>query len=134
MGRQGLINSRFARESEDRGTPVFVLLAQAVWCSLLVFTNSFSFLVMATGSVMLLLSMFTVGSIFIFRRRGLTAPYQTPGYPWVPLFYVLVGGGILLLGIADGSTSLISGVLVFTAIAARIHLRGRRAARLAMAE
>ena len=107
---------------------------QAVWCSVLVLTNSFSFLVMSTGSVMLLLSMFTIGSIFIFRRRGLKAPFQTPLYPYVPLFYVVVGGVILALGIAEGSTSLISGVLVFAAIALRIRYRSARATRFAVAE
>jgi len=134
MGRQGLISNRFGRESEHRGTPVFVLVVQAIWCSVLVLTNSFSFLVMSTGSVMLLLSMFTVGSIFIFRRRGLTAPYRTPGYPWVPLFYVVVGGTILLLGIVDGSTSLISGVIVFGVIALRLHFKRQPDARVAVAE
>ena len=134
MGRQGLISKRFGDESESRGTPVVVLVVQGIWCSMLVLTNSFSFLVMSTGSVMLLLSMFTVGSIFIFRRRGLRAPYRTPGYPWVPLFYVVVGGVILMLGIMDGAASLISGMIVFGVIALRLHLGARRAERVAMAE
>ena len=93
---------------------------------MLVLTGSFSLLVTWTGAVMILLSLFTVGSIFVFRRRGMKAPYTAPAYPWLPLFYIVTGAGILGLGVVAEAGYLLFGVAAFVVLVLFHGLRMRR--------
>ena len=71
-------------------------------------------------------SLFTVGSIFVFRRRGMQAPYTAPAYPWLPLFYIVTGAGILGLGVVAEAGYLLFGVAAFVVLVLFHGLRMRR--------
>jgi APA family basic amino acid/polyamine antiporter len=127
MGRHGYLWGRLSELHPKTGTPTAALWLQGLWCSLLVLTGSFSLLVTWTGAVMILLSLFTVGAVFVFRRRGMKAPYQAPGYPWLPLFYIVTGAGILGLGVVSQAGYLLAGIGAFVGLALLHGLRmGRR--------
>ena len=128
MGRHGYLWGGLAKLDTDSGTPTAALWLQGLWCCLLVLTGSFSLLVTWTGAVMILLSLFTVGSVFVFRRRGMKAPYRSPAYPWLPLFYIVTGAGILGLGVVAEAGYLLFGVGAFVALVLFHGLRLRRKA------
>lgn len=116
MGRNGYISSKLSDVDDDHGTPMTALSLQAAWCTLLVLTGSFSLLVTATGSVMILLSLFTVGAVLVLRRRGYDAPYRCPLYPWIPLFYILTGAWVLAMGALEDAGYLYAGCGAFLAL------------------
>lgn len=90
----------FAKVSEVHPryrTPVFSILVQAVWASLLTLTGTYDQLLTYVIFAEWILYALGTGSVFVLRRKypHLDRPYKTWGYPVVPLLFILVA--ILLL-------------------------------------
>ena len=71
-------------------TPWVAILAQAVWSSLLVLTNTKDQLAEYTGFAVLLFSAFAVSTLFVLRRRhpDEPRPFRAWGYPVAPAIFV----------------------------------------------
>jgi APA family basic amino acid/polyamine antiporter len=92
MARDGLFFGRLGELSPTTRVPVAAIWTQAVWACVLALSGTFD---QITTSVMFAAWIFfaLVGSsLFVLRRKLPAAPrrYRTPGYPVVPLLFVLV--------------------------------------------
>jgi APA family basic amino acid/polyamine antiporter len=92
MARDGLFFKRLGELNPTSRVPVAAIWTQAVWACVLALSGTFD---QITTSVIFALWIFfaLVGSsLFILRRKVPAAPrrYRTPGYPVVPILFVLV--------------------------------------------
>lgn len=128
MARSGYLWRPLAATDPQHGTPRNALLLQAVWSTVLVLTGGFMALVTFTGAVMILLSCVTVATLFVFRRRGGATGYRAFGYPWTPIFFIVVGVTVLLLGVTSQWVHLAIGAGAFGLLVLRDwwRLRGAR--------
>jgi amino acid transporter len=98
MARDGLFFQRLGHVHAAFRTPVDALVVQAVWsCLLVLFIGGFSQLftyVIFGGWIFYALA---VASVVVLRRKdpGMERPFRVPGYPFVPLLFVL--GAALLV-------------------------------------
>jgi APA family basic amino acid/polyamine antiporter len=100
MARAGQCPAWAGRLSPRFGTPVAATVLQVIWALVLLWTASFEKLLVYSGLGLAVFSMLTVSAVFVLRRRrpDLARPFRTPGYPLVPLFY-LVATGILVVAV-----------------------------------
>jgi APA family basic amino acid/polyamine antiporter len=98
MARDGLFFRYLAHVSPRTNVPIRALLAQAVWASVLVLSGSFDALTDYAMFAVLIFVALAASSVFVFRRRMPEAerPYRTWGYPFVPVFFLVMAG--LLIG------------------------------------
>ena len=92
MARDGLFFRHLGDLSATTRAPVVAIWVQAIWASVLTLSGTFD---QITTSVIFALWIFfaLVGSsLFVLRRKLPASPrrYRTPGYPVVPLLFVLV--------------------------------------------
>jgi amino acid transporter len=91
MARDGLIFSFLGKTHARWSTPWAALLVQGAVAIIMVlvlvdFDTLTTYFVVVEWAAL----MFAVGAVFVLRRKMPDAPrpYRTPGYPWVPLFFV----------------------------------------------
>jgi basic amino acid/polyamine antiporter, APA family len=91
MARDGLIFSFLGKTHQRWSTPWAALLLQGLVAIIMVlvlrdFDTLTTYFVVVEWAALI----FAVGAVFVLRRKMATAlrPYHTPGYPWVPLFFV----------------------------------------------
>ena len=102
MARDGLGFAILGRCHPKFATPHVSLLVQgAITVALILWLGSFGRLSTYFVLVEWTALVFAIGAIFVLRRKMPDAPrpYRTPGYPWVPLVFVLVVS-LFLAGIA----------------------------------
>ena len=97
MARDGLFFRGFTKLSRTN-VPARVLIAQAVWGSVLALSGSYDLL---TDSVIFASWLFyglATASVFVFRRTmpDTPRPYRALGYPVVPVIFVVVTVGLLI--------------------------------------
>ncbi|MFM8579655.1 MAG: APC family permease [Planctomycetaceae bacterium] len=95
MARDGRFPAIAGRVSAS-GAPVVATFLQVGWAIVLLWTASFERILVFAGVGLAIFSMLAVAAVFVlrWRRPDLPRPFRTPGYPVVPLVY-LVGTGIL---------------------------------------
>ena len=88
---------RLLSKTDDQGIPVYAFWVQLVICLLFILSSSFEQVLMYTGISLILTTTATVFSVFILRIKepDLHRPYRTWGYPWTPIFFILVNLWIL---------------------------------------
>ena len=93
MAKDGLFFRRVARLHPRYQTPAFAIIIQSLWAIMLIlfwrtFENLISYVVFTDWIFFAL----ATASVFILRTREPNAvrPYRTAGYPWTPLFFVIV--------------------------------------------
>jgi amino acid transporter len=107
MARDGLGFAILGRCHPKFATPHVALLVQgAITVALILWLGSFGRLSTYFVLVEWTALVFAIAAIFVLRRTMPEAPrpYRTPGYPWVPLVFVLVVS-LFLLGIAWSSAA-----------------------------
>jgi len=77
--------------------PAKSILLQGMIAALLVMFGTFDQILTYMGFSLGLFPILSVLGVFKLRRKG-TSAYRLPGFPVVPLVYVLTGGAILVLG------------------------------------
>jgi APA family basic amino acid/polyamine antiporter len=77
--------------------PARSILLQGLIAALLVLLGTFDQILTYMGFSLGLFPILSILGVFKLRRRG-ALPYRMPGFPVVPLVYVLAGGTILVLG------------------------------------
>ncbi len=98
MARDGLFFQRMGQVHARYRTPVPALVLQAVWsCVLVLFIGGFSQLftyVIFGGWIFYALA---VASVVALRRKDprMERPFRVPGYPWVPLLFVLTAAALV---------------------------------------
>jgi basic amino acid/polyamine antiporter, APA family len=98
MASDGLFFRQAAKVSPQRHTPVFSLIIQAVWASLLVLSGTYSDLLDYVIFGALLFYVLTVCGLFVLRktRPDLDRPYKAWGYPVLPALYILMAFLVML--------------------------------------
>jgi len=133
MARDGLFFQRVGTVN-SRHVPVFALVAQGVWASVLTlprtvtaganpgefkYGNVYSQLLDYIISADLVFYALMVGAVFVMRRKApdLERPYRTFGYPVVPIIYILLALLLVIdLAYLTPKTSGIGYLLVLTGI------------------
>jgi len=92
MAQDGVFFRGLARVHPTFGTPSNAIILQALWSCILVLTGTFDALFTYVSVTISLFSALTVGSVMVlrFKRPDLKRPYKLWGYPFVPIFFVLV--------------------------------------------
>jgi basic amino acid/polyamine antiporter, APA family len=98
MAREGLFFKGLAKLSPRSNVPVRALVAQGAWGSVLAISGTYDTL---TDSVIFASWLFyglSAAALFVFRRTMSDAPraYRAPGYPLIPLVFVLATVALLV--------------------------------------
>jgi amino acid transporter len=104
MARDGLTFSFLGRTHERWSTPWAALLVQGAVAIIMVLAlRDFDALTTYFVVVEWAALIFAVGAVFVLRRKMAEAPrpFRTPGYPWVPLVFV-IGAAVGLSAIVWG--------------------------------
>lgn len=105
MAADGMFFRSFAELHPTHRTPVRAIVLQSIWAMVLVFTGKaedlLAYVVFSDGLFMAL----GAGALFRIRRRetpkeAVAQPYLAPGYPWLPVLYVLASVGVMASAIA----------------------------------
>jgi basic amino acid/polyamine antiporter, APA family len=98
MAKDGLFFQNFGRLSDFSNVPVWSVVLQGIWASVLVLTGSFDTLTdyVVFGSWIFYAA--ATASVFVFRRTMPNAerPYKAFGYPVVPILFLIVAGFLLI--------------------------------------
>jgi APA family basic amino acid/polyamine antiporter len=95
-------------------TPAKSLVVQCVWACLLTLSGTFDQLftyVMFAGWIFYALG---AAGVFILRRKfpKTNRAYSVPGYPWVPILFVLVAGGFVVNTLISNTADSMVGLLL----------------------
>jgi APA family basic amino acid/polyamine antiporter len=98
MARDGLFFRKLGDLSSTTGVPAIAIWVQAIWACVLALSGTFD---QITTSVIFALWLFfglVASSLFVLRRKLPAAPrrYRTPGYPVVPILFVLVAAWLVI--------------------------------------
>ncbi len=98
MARDGLFFRKAAEVSPRTHTPVFSLVIQGIWISVLVLSGSYNDLLDYVVFAALLFYVLTMSGLFVLRKKrpDLERPYRAFGYPVVPAAYMVVAALIAL--------------------------------------
>ncbi|HEY3874575.1 MAG TPA: amino acid permease, partial [Candidatus Kapabacteria bacterium] len=91
MARNGLFVRKSAKVHEKFQTPHIALILQGAWSIMLLMTGSFDLITSMYVFVNWVLYDLMAIAIFVLRKRKPDAerPFSVPGYPWVPIIFVL---------------------------------------------
>jgi basic amino acid/polyamine antiporter, APA family len=98
MASDGLFFKRVASVSPKTHTPVFSLIIQAIWTSILVLSGTYSDLLDYVIFAALLFYILTVSGLFVLRKKrpDMERPYKAWGYPVLPALYILMAMLVML--------------------------------------
>jgi APA family basic amino acid/polyamine antiporter len=97
MARDRIFFARLADIHATRGTPAFAIVATAAWAMVLSVTGTFEQLLTYVVFAGWIFYGLAASSIFVMRRReaGQPVAFRVPGYPWIPLLFVLSAAAIV---------------------------------------
>jgi APA family basic amino acid/polyamine antiporter len=103
MARDGLFFRSLAFVHPRHGVPARAIWAQMIWASLLCLAGSYRGLFELVVFALLLFFAATGLSLIVLRAKkaGLDRPYLVPGYPAIPILYILANGAILVSVLAS---------------------------------
>ena len=92
MARDGLFFSRFSAVSSASRVPVWSIIIQALWSSVLAISGSYDQLTDYVIFASWIFYGMTTSAVFVLRQKmpDKSRPYKTLGYPVIPLVFVLV--------------------------------------------
>jgi APA family basic amino acid/polyamine antiporter len=98
MAKDGVFLQKFGEISERFRVPVFAIAVQAIWSSALTLMGTFQQLFTYVIFTAWIFYGLTVAGVLLLRRRAIAplADFRTPGYPLVPIAFVLAAAGITL--------------------------------------
>ncbi|HTC88516.1 MAG TPA: amino acid permease [Bryobacteraceae bacterium] len=128
MAKNGAFFSMAAKVDPRWHTPVIAILCQGV-CAVLMTVSPFLNLLLYIGLLLNFFAVFSVGSLFIFRRRPgwQKLAVVSFAYPLLPVFFVAVGVWMTVLGVMLRPGISAIAVLTVAAGAAVYHFRLRKA-------
>jgi APA family basic amino acid/polyamine antiporter len=111
--------------------PLVALVAQGVISIGLLLSGRFEELVRFTMSAIVAFSTLTVGAVIVLRLRrpGAERVFRVPGYPWVPVLFIVVNvwmlWNVLTFGESSPREALFGLAIVATGVPAYIAFRAR---------
>jgi APA family basic amino acid/polyamine antiporter len=98
MAKDGLFFRRVG-ELNKKGVPGFAIVVQGIWAILLCLSGTYSDLLDYVIIAALIFYILTILAVFILRikRPDIERPYKAWGYPYVPVFYIIVTSIIMLI-------------------------------------
>ncbi len=129
MARDGLF-FRFAARIHPRfGTPEVAIAAQGLCAILMVLFGTFEQLLTYIGFALGIFPWMAVAGVLLLRRRepGRERPYRVWCYPWVPIFYLVAMGGILMVAFVNRPGPSLAAILTVAAgiLAYRLYVQPR---------
>ena len=113
--RDGRLPEPFARLHPRGATPAFGLAFQAVLGAALTVSGKFDELVATVSFAATFFYALGGAALFVYRRRQPDAPWKTPGYPWVPAFYVVTSMVFTVAIALDAPKDALRGLLILAA-------------------
>jgi len=103
MARDGMMPKAVGRAHPRFHTPGVALVVQGVWSIVLVFSGTFDILTDMLVTVAWVFYGAAALGVLILRRRSpeMPRPYRVPGYPAVPILFVLVSLIFVVLSVAN---------------------------------
>jgi len=114
MARDGLFFSRMGSLSAGARVPVFAVVIQAVWSSVLAVSGTFDQLTDCLLFASWIFYGLVTSSVFVLRRKlpDLPRPYRTLGYPLVPLAFVLVSSWLVINTFIEKRVESVTGIVL----------------------
>jgi APA family basic amino acid/polyamine antiporter len=130
MARDGAFFRAAARIHPRFHTPWVAIVAQAIWSSLLVLTNTKDQLAEYTGFAVLVFSAFAVSTVFVLRRRhpDEPRPFRALGYPLAPAVFVLASLAITVAAVIGRPGPSLWGAVIIAAGVPVYYVFRRRSA------
>ncbi|MCX8080756.1 MAG: amino acid permease [Bacteroidia bacterium] len=99
-------------KSNQKGAPLNALLAQALWSSFLVFSGSYKSLLVFSTFSSLVFYLITIGGMLRLKysQNQIQTGFRCPGYPYVPLAYIILCGFICLSLLWTDTTNCLIGL------------------------
>lgn len=99
IGRDGLFFKFTGQVHPKFQTPTGAIWFQGLWACFLIFIGKFDQILMLVSVPLVIISTMTVIAIFIFRKKypDHPRPYKCWGYPVIPIIYVLISIGMLIV-------------------------------------
>ncbi len=132
MARDGLAPGRLAHVSPGARAPVVAVLIQGMWASLLATSGRFDQLTNYVVFSSWLFYALNAGGVLRLRRSrpDLARPYRVPGYPLVPLSFLILSSLLLLNTVVSAPDQSLTGI-AFMAMAIPVYLLFHRQPRAA---
>lgn len=133
MAREGLFFPAVARVHPRYRVPVVSIVLQGIWASVLVLSGEFLELIESVVFTHWIFYALAVLGVIILRQKRpeLPRPYKLPGYPVLPILFVLAAAGLTLNVLVEFNWKQMIGIgIVLAGIPAYFLFRkfGRRAA------
>lgn len=136
----GYLPASLARLHPRFGTPTLAIVIQAVWAIVLVLTGTYGDLLNSVVFADWIFFGGTVAALFVWRSQSQGAPrlhgtpepasprtYRSPGYPFLPAFFVLVAAAVVTSVIIEAPARAAAGaLLIATGIPVFYYFAGRR--------
>ncbi len=93
MACDGLAPSIFSRLGARSHVPIIATFTQAIVAAIMALTGAFEKLLIYVGSGLMLVSAFTIASVYLVRRTAPPDParhFSVPGYPFTPAIFILI--------------------------------------------
>jgi basic amino acid/polyamine antiporter, APA family len=114
MAIDGLFVRSLGRLHPRTGVPLVALVVQSVISAVLLLSGSFDQLLTFSTFAIVAFSTLTVAAVVVLRVRqpGVERAFPVPGYPFVPLLFVLVNGWVLWSVLASGAKAALVGLAI----------------------
>jgi basic amino acid/polyamine antiporter, APA family len=98
MARDGLFFEKLAQVHPRLRTPMFAIIAGAVWSAILAVTGTFDQLLTYVVFVGWIFYSLAAASVLVYRKREpeTVRPYRVPGYPVTPLLFIIAAVALVL--------------------------------------
>lgn len=112
MARDGLFFRSAARVHPRNRTPDRAIVLQAVWACALALTGTFAQLFTFVMFVSITFWIAAAGAVIVLRRKrpDLPRPYKVPGYPVVPVLFMIAAAGILVSSLRESPVESLAGL------------------------
>lgn len=116
MAEDGAFPSLFARTAAS-AAPVRSILLQSVWVSVLIVAGGFEALVRYAGFVLIIFTALAVGAVMVLRirRPDRKLDYRLPGYPFVPVAYLVISLAVMWAAVFVRPTESLLGLVTVAA-------------------
>jgi APA family basic amino acid/polyamine antiporter len=98
MARDGLFFEKLAQVHPRLQTPMFAIIAGAVWSAILAATGTFDQLLTYVVFVGWIFYALAAASVLVYRKREpeTPRPYRVPIYPLTPILFILAAAALVL--------------------------------------
>jgi APA family basic amino acid/polyamine antiporter len=114
MARDGLFFSRMGRLGAVSRVPVWAVIIQALWSSVLALSGTYDQLTDCLLFASWIFYGLVTSSVFVLRRKlpDVPRPYRTIGYPLVPLAFVLVSAWLVVNTFVEKRVESVTGIVL----------------------